>query len=413
MNDTREATFLERVERFLAEDGVARYDPWTYDAPLVCDEGRVRELEALQEAMLALAEGVASHFDALLPHLPYDGAVKGFFAKLAGKPMRAGAFRPDFLVTEDGHLWLFEITCRFPLNGTFLSEGCNQLPKIRRYIQDHQLESVGYTRKLVQTLLAWAGQADALWIIRGRDSARNESSALQPHFDGAMPLPFVYISLEDFIALDPSAFAGTKALVAEINFEEWQRIPDTHLEAMLEGPLLNDPRFVFITHDKSFFALPFMEEIASTVLSDQEARLLRKHFAKTLLPGQAPEAWENALQHPERWIIKPRRLGKSEGIVAGALADYEAWKALIERAEHSDVVLQQWHEPRRIEGSIGDREYEDVFCGTWLCWGHESLGPGLIRASTHKVINVKDNRKAACIVAPRFNDARDASIQWL
>ena len=413
MTQDKTKFFLDSFELFVTNEIIKRYDPWTYDAPLACNSKRVAQFQALQRAVLILADGIATNFDDLSPWLPYDNKIKRFFNKLSDKPLRAGVFRPDFLITKDSRLIMFEITCRFPLNGIFQSIGLNRLPKIRNFTHARNIEVCDYTAVLAQTFLEWAGESDAVWIIQGNESSRNESVVLQSHFDNTLPLPFVYMPLQSFIALDPREFAGSKAIVAEINFEEWQQIPDSHIDAMFACPLANDPRFVFIAHDKSFFALPFIDEIAANVLEEQEASLLRSHFAKTYLPGKAPEIWENALEHPEDWIIKPRRLGKSKGIIAGGLVNHEDWRKHIQNAAKNDVILQEWHTPPYIKGSIGTESYYDLYCGTLLCWGATFLGPGMIRASSHEVINIKDNRKAGCIVVTNKDNETIADLQWI
>ena len=126
------------------------------------------------------------------------------------------------------------------------------------------------------------------------------------------------------------------------------------LQAMIDAHMLNDFRTIFLTHDKRFLSLIFVDEFTHQCLTEEETTFLRQHAIPTYLAPQPPKggvsecaatpplggwgacasacAWQDALLHKDNYILKPYNLGKSVGLYAGVMTDEETWKKVLGQA---------------------------------------------------------------------------------
>lgn len=385
-----------------------KYDPWTYEEPLLLDQGRIREITSAQKIMAKALQELGSHYPRYAAQLGHPEETRRFLLAISDVPFQPGTFRTDFVIDKQHRLKMIEGTIRYPLNGYFKSVAMNEMRSHDAFARRHGLRQVTYHDALMEKFVQWLDGAEELGIIVGANARGNESEHL-PALLEAAGIRCHLQSFEDFVRQPTSSIVAIPHLV-ELSLAEWLALPETKVRKLLESPLLNDPRVVFLGHDKGFFGLPKQRELVSAFLTPEEIATLDDAFAETHYPGKEPAALDAARARPQEWLLKPRALGKSIDVLAGSLASPKEWDAALSTAQAKDMVLQRWHESQRVRGRIGPNGYDDFFVGTLLFWGEEFLGPGMFRASSHPITNVKDNRMAMHFVS---RGERDAVLPWL
>ena len=389
-----------------------KYRPWLYESPVFLDRSRIDFLKKSQCIMLKLMRTIAEHYDSFEEYLPHDAQVKSYLKQLQDIPFQEGTFRTDFVINEQDEIRLIEVTCRFPLNGYFRSTAANTMNRASYFEQNDGLTSTSYTHSLLETFLNWMDGANRLIIILGKDRRDNESKYLQSILYAAQ-IDFQICSFEEWLKHGAEWLHGA-AIMPELTLDEWLALPISLVRAMLQRPLLNDPRIVLTVHDKGFFALANIHEITSKALRTDETEFIQQAFAETFLLDEQTEVLEQARSNPEQWILKPRRLGRSVNIIAGSLSTKEEWvDALASALQKNDMILQKWHCSKKITGRVQGVDYEDYFAGTLLYWGSTFLGPGFFRASSYPISNVKDNRMVTYIVDMEADPDHHKNLPWI
>ena len=98
------------------------YLRWFHDRPVAITTPRREELRRLHAVLYKCAEHFALHYEAYVPRwMPLCDRALQLLERQKAYPFRAGTWRPDYLVTEEGALKLCEITSRFFGHGIFMS----------------------------------------------------------------------------------------------------------------------------------------------------------------------------------------------------------------------------------------------------------------------------------------------------
>jgi len=389
-----------------------KYRPWTYESPFFIDRTRVEFLQKSQNIMLRLMQYIAENYASLEDFMPHDASVKSFLKELQEIPFQKGTFRTDFVINEQNEIRLIEVTCRYPLNSYFRSVAANTMNGAQQYETLYGLKAISYTKPLLEKFFAWMGDAKRVIIIQGEDCRDNESMYL-PSIIPEAGIELDVCTYEEWLR-HGAGWVNDAAIIAELTFEEWIGMPMQLVRSMMKRPLLNDPRIVFIVHDKSFFGLVNFKEITDKVLNPEETAFIQEAFAETYMADYHPEMLENALQKPKDWMLKPRRLGRSVDIIAGSLSTPEEWQAALTAAqEKGNMILQKWHLSKKIRGTVRGIDYEDYFVGTLLYWGDEFFGLGMSRASSYPISNVKDNRMVTSFIDLKADPKNYPDLQWI
>jgi hypothetical protein len=409
LRNTRHA--LESALSAFVPSMVKIYQDWTFTDPILVDAARVESMQYAQRCMLKLMTYIAENYSDVMHLLPHSDEIKVLLSSLQDIPFQPGTFRTDFVIGESNDLKLIEVTCRFPLNAFYRSAGMNRMIDTPAFEQQHDIKTSDLHLGLCNKLHEWLGRHNRLCIIQGEVKKGNESLFI-PELLANTDIEVCVFSLDEW-EQQWSERVSNSAIMAELTFEEWLTLPHEMVVAMLQQPFLNDPRLIFTVHDKAFFSLVNIEALTQRCFSEDESVFIKSVFAETYLPEQAPTHWEDAYHHQENWILKPRTLGKSEYIVAGALSDSETWLNALQQAQQGEFVLQRWYPSKRIPGKIGEKTYLDYFAGTLLYWGDGFFGLGMFRMSSYPISNVVDDRKATCLIATNSNQKTHPKLIWL
>lgn len=386
----------EKTNAFLrlAEQHIPYLSQWYLDTPAVITPDRFDRLKTLQETLYRAICFFARHADEYQAVFPLTQTVRRITALCSPYPYRPGTYRPDFLIDREEQPRICEIGARFPLNGYFLSAiaeciGARKFgyaPASGRWQYEHFLSH----------LFAYWGDFKELYVLKGADHPCDIKYYI-PYFE-SLGIRVRRLSPEEVLH-EPERLKDAP-LVNEFNQMEMEEMPDAVLQAIASGRGLNDMRSIFLIHDKRFLAVLSDPAFQARCLSPAQAEGLQPYLIPTYTRAQRPDVWEEAYRSREDWVLKHCRLGKSEQVYAGCVTDEAAWKALFDRPEIGDMVLQPFIRQRKIHSTIGSTAYHDFVVGTLLCFDEAFFGPGLFRTSSFEITNRIDDRK----MAPCFTD---------
>lgn len=377
----------------VAADACPYFSQWTYDSPLVISHKTNSQLCSIQKVMHKLIRYFVDHYDDYKHMMPVTDKVYRILSLCKEKPYRTGTYRTDFLIDENNHIKLIEITCRFALNGFFTSGFLNLLAD--RFLKDKpEIRKIDDYTPFYDYITGYFGEFKHVCLLKGTDN-QNETKYLIPIFEKA-GYP-VHIIPADLVA-DNLHLLKDAAVIGELDHIELCNLPLKTIETLIESNLLNDLRTVFLIHDKRLFSILSNETFLKAVLTQAEIA----EFTKTIVPTysrlERPDLWSKAKAEKDNWIIKPRALGKGINVFAGCVTSEEQWRQVLSSDLIEDMILQPYITQRKIMGSVGNNQYNDFVVGTLLFFDDNFFGPGLFRASSYPITNKVDDRKIAPLV---------------
>lgn len=386
----------ERLFADLHAEFIPYYRSWCHDSPMLVSPERDDELRELQRVLYKCCEYYVRHYREYLDRVPYSERVLRILDELKGREFRAGTFRPDYLICEDGSLRLCEITSRFFGNGYFLSFFTEHAGRV--FARE---AGVAPARSYFESLLAYfAGMArgfDRLVVLKSAD--KSDSIRLYVPFYRALGLETTVCEAGE-VETHAGELRG-KMVVSALNQKDLLSLSDGMLLRMADAGMRNDLRTVFLLHDKRFFYLFGQNDFTSRCLTDAETRFLRGHAAETWVFGRDGEIWDHARAHKDGYILKHHCLGKSEQVYAGCLTAQPVWDALFSSGAVRNMILQPFLRQRVFRTEWEGRILDDYVCGTILTVDDRYFGTGLFRTSTRPVINQTDARKVAQLITDR------------
>ena len=361
--------------------------------PFAVTAERLVELQALQGSIYRAIVAVVTH----LAHDPrlsgvirLPAAERDLLAQIAARPYRPGAFRPDFLHAVDGREMINEINARFTLNGFLSSVVLNRCVPLLH----PALTALPTLEDLEPALRTRLGEAGPLGILKSSEPGWDIHLLKARWGQGCEMLAPK--------ALTAGHLARWLAVVLELHQHELLGEVPTELQAALAAHpgVLNDPRTIFIAHDKRLLALLSTGSVLQDYLEADDVVRLRRHVVPTWVKGQALDKVREALAHPAGWLAKPPRSGKGKGIVVSSRLSPAEWRhTLHELAD--DWVLQPYVEQKSFPIAVvrdGDLVTAPMkVVGVLPALDEHAFGPGLYRAAQDEVVNVA---RGGIILAP-------------
>lgn len=374
---------LAEAVRAVADERSGYFDRWFVDDPYPVDERLDASFASIHEALSAAIDLFAGDFARWSALMPFPALAHRVVRLTEGVRYDKGTFRTDVVFERDGTPRLIEITCRFVMNGFLLQSVFEALARRHGFA----LRRPDRYAAFLPVLARWLGDDPVL--IRGEEG-RNDSEILAQVYRAAgLRLDIV---APERLADVWNEITGRR-IVSEMNHGELARLDDTTLRRLVDAGTRNDLRTAVLVHDKAFFALMSLAEFQAALPAVHRATLQR-HLQPTWLAALEPRLWERARHEREEWILKPRNLGRSEGVVAGALVRPEEWDAAWRAADPRATVIQRFVDQPRWRTSLRGEPLEDYAVGTLLFAQEGYFGPGVFRLSSLAVTNVGDDRKA-------------------
>ncbi|HRV33805.1 MAG TPA: hypothetical protein P5281_05685, partial [Anaerovoracaceae bacterium] len=335
------------------------------------------------------------HYNDFRTEIPVSDEISGILSLYGDKPYRTGTYRTDFLIDQNNDIRFIEITCRFALNGFFISGFFDMM--LNWFLADKPwINKIDEYTPFYDHLVEYFGDFRHFCLLEGADK-HNETKYLIPIIQNAGYQ--LHIIPADCIT-DNLRLLKDAAVISELSHAELCRQPLKTVEAILRSNLLNDLRTVFLVHDKRLFSLFNKKSFQANVLTKEEMDILSRAVVPTYTRLERPDLWSEAFERKDAWIIKPCALGKGKDVYAGKLTAEAQWKGIFASDAIRDMTLQPYIEQRKFSGSIGSDRYNDFAVGTLLFFDDHYFGPGLFRASSYPITNRVDDRKIAALVTP-------------
>ena len=404
----------------LFADKTAYYHQWYHDRPMLITSERRDELRRMQALLYKCIVYMAEHYSEWVPqYMPLDDKVMEILDRQSRYPFRAGAYRPDYLISDDGRLLLVEITCRFFGHGIWANYP--SVVKAEQFMAEHPGTSWENRYDELLTYMRDAIPANSpVYVLKSGDRG-SESTFYTKFYEYYGHEVTIYEAAEVEANIDK--WSHDAVVFSALNQQDLLSFKMETLQAMIDARMLNDFRTIFLMHDKRFLSLIFVDAFTQQCLTEEETVFLRQHTIPTYLQphpltpspkgeGEAfgsEEIWEDALAHKDKYILKPYDLGKSVGLYAGVMTDEETWKSVhsSQSIVHSYILQPfirqrtypcEWERLRVGEPCSGmGKHYDEYVCGMMLCIDDRYFDSGMFRTSSAPVTNKVDDRKM-CVI---------------
>ena len=364
-------------------------------------------MHRLHRVLMKCIDFFALNYRRLVPeYMPLGDKEMQILDEQSRYPWRAGTFRPDYIVSSDGRLLLCEITSRFFAHGIFMSWFGTEY--LSRLIGSREIGSAPertepvssdlyYTvppncafQEMMDYMLAIAGDAREMYIFKSAD--RSGEIRLYTRFYQSHGIKVTLIEAPEVEARCAEWDRPGVFLVSALNQVDILSYGMDTLKAMMQRGMYSDFRNIFLVHDKRFMSLWFNDDFTSQCLSPGETSFLRAHAIPTYvtLPPDVRE-------QKDRYILKPCRLGKSEGVKAGVLCTDEEWNAVLDSGAASAMICQPFISQRTVPTVWEGTAFNDYLCGMMLCVNDRLFDCSHFRCSSLPVTNIGDDRKAAVL----------------
>ena len=392
----------------LFADKTAYYHQWYHDRPMLITSERRDELRRMQALLYKCIVYMAEHYREWVPqYMPLDDKVMEVLDRQSRYPFRAGAYRPDYLISEDGQLLLVEITSRFFGHGIWANYP--SVVKAELFMAEHPDASWENRYNELLTYMRDAIPANSpVYVLKSGDRG-SESTFYTKFYEYYGHEVTIYEA--DEVEANIDQWSHDAVVFSALNQHDLLSFKMETLQAMIDTRMLNDFRTIFLMHDKRFLSLIFVDDFTRQCLTQEETLFLRQHTIPTYLPpstplpagegsGVGPEVWEEALAQKDKYILKPYDLGKSEGLYAGVMTDEEKWRKILHSSLftlHSSFILQPFIRQRTYPCVWKGKHYDDYVCGLMLCMDDRYFDSGMFRTSSAPVTNKVDDRKM-CVI---------------
>ena len=381
-------------------DREAYYGRWNHDRPLAITTARRDELRRLHQILYKCIVYMARHYREFVPqYMPLSEKEMEILEMQSRCPFRAGTYRPDYIVSEQGSLLLCEITSRFFGHGIFMSyfSDCAAekfLQKVRQTQEEGEPLSLSssFNESMEYMLQITEGRKE-IYVLKSADKT-SEIALYKPFYEACGKTVEIFEADE----VEKNTDRWKKGFViGALNQKDILSFSMTTIEAMIRAGIYNDFRTILIVHDKRFMNLWFQDAFTDRCLTAEETAFLRSHAIPTFLYKEGEEIWKKARSDKDGFILKHHRLGKSEKVYAGPLTDDRTWEELWEKGDVRDMILQPFIRQRKYATVWEGRPFEDYICGMMLCADDRYFDSGLFRASSLPVTNIGDDRKVCPI----------------
>ena len=368
----------------------AYYLHWYHKQPIAITPSRRDELRRLHRCMMDCIDYFVQHYESLCAkYMPLSDKELEILSEQSSRPFRAGTFRPDYIISDSGELKICEITSRFFAHGIFMSWFGEQY--VRSYCSSlglHCPES--RFAEMMSYMLEITGGCKRMFVFKSSD--RTSEIRLYKRFYEAHGIEVSILEAGEVETRRREWDVPGAFLVSALNQRDILSMQMDTIRAMIRLGMYSDFRNIFLIHDKRFMHMWFEDSFTGSCLSPEDTAFLRSHAIPTFLvpPPDAPG-------NKDAYILKPWRLGKSEGVHAGVLCSESQWLELFSSGAVNAMICQPFLAQRSFPTVWEGTAYNDYACGMMLCIDENYFDSGFFRCSSLPVTNIGDSRKAAVI----------------
>ena len=366
------------------------YLRWYHERPVAITPARRDELRRLHRSLMACIDYFVKNYEELTArYMPLSDKELEILAEQSRYPFRAGTFRPDYIITDKNELKLCEITSRFFAHGIFMSWFGDSYA--RSFCAAHGLpEPESRFAEMMDYMLRITGDAKRMFVFKSSD--RTSEIRLYKRFYEAHGITVTVLEAEEIEPRRSDWDRPGTFLVSALNQKDILGLQMDTLRAMMRLGCYSDFRNIFLIHDKRFMHMWYEDSFTDACLSPEDTAFLRAHAIPTWLTPPA-----DARSNKDAYILKPWRLGKSEGVHAGPLTSADEWRELFDSGAAEGMVAQPFLPQRTFPTVWEGTPFNDYACGMMLCVDDNFFDSGFFRFSSRPVTNQGDDRKAAVI----------------
>ena len=369
---------------------------WYHAKPMAITSERRVELKKLHHIMYKCISFMAEHYERFVPeYMPLSDEEMELLAIQAKYPYRAGAYRPDYILSKDGRILLCEITSRFFAHGIFSSffAECAAERFMERF-PDKKNETE--FEAMLQYMAERTTERNKISVLKSADKT-GEIQLYVPFYQKFGK----QVSVIEMQNVEESRGQWENScVISALNQKDILSFSRDTIHAMINARMINDLRTVLLVHDKRFMSLWYEDAFTDCCLTSSETAFLREHTIPTWLYGSHEEMWEDARRNKDGYILKHHRLGKSEKVYGGPITETSVWEGLWETGDIRDMILQPFIRQRTFPTIWEGQVFDDFICGMMLCMDDRYFESGMFRASSLPVTNVGDDRK----ICPIYTD---------
>ena len=370
------------------------YLRWYHDRPVAITSSRRDGLRALHRILYRCAERLSLNYRQYVAKwIPLEDKELEILEYQSQFPFKAGTWRPDYIICGDGSLKICEITSRFFAHGIFMSRFAEEAADRFMARFPGKTRETEYPR-LMEHMAGIARGKKEIFVLKSSD--RTNEIRLYKEFYERLGLRVTILEAGE-VESHRSQWASEGALVfSALNQKDILSFGMDTIKAMADSGMVSDFRNIFLIHDKRFMRMWFEDEFTKDFLTDEETSFLRSHAIPTwdCSATETSGILKDASINKDKYILKPYRLGKSEGVKAGVLTGEDEWKNLAT----GGMIIQPFLKQRTFRTVWEGQTFDDYICGMMLCVDDEYFGSGLFRASSLPVTNVGDDRKACPVL---------------
>lgn len=388
-----EMSLKKSVDKFVL-DRKEYYKQWMFEEPIIIGKDHNDKLIKLQKIMYKLIFEFVTCYSKYKDMMPVDSKTEEIIKIFNQKEYKIGTYRTDFVYDENNQVKLIEITCRFALNGMFLSQLINSVAIDYYNKNNYSIKIEDLYEPIYHHFESYLKDVKSIFILKGND-VTNESKIYKEIFTraGYNVHEVNYKEVDKNIDLMKDAW-----VISELSFDEITSLSISTINNLMPLNIINDFRTIFLIHDKRFFSVLGKQKLLENVLTSEEIQFFKEFYIPTYTSIEETNIWNTAKLEKDKWIIKHRALGKSQKIFAGIVTKKEEWESLFSKTNKTDMILQKWIPQKTISGKIGNEIFEDYVTGTLLYFDNHYFGLGPFRSSSHPVTNVLNDRKVTSLV---------------
>ena len=258
---------------------------WYHDRPMLITSARRDQLRRMQALIYKCIVYMAEHYHEWVPqYMPLNDKVMEILDRQSRHPFRAGAYRPDYLISDDGRLLLVEITSRFFGHGIWANYP--SVVKAEQFMAEHPRTSWESRYDELLTYMRDAIPANSpVYVLKSGDRG-SESTFYTKFYEYYGHEVTIYEAAEVEANIDK--WSHDAVVFSALNQQDLLSFRMETLQAMIDARMLNDFRTIFLMHDKRFLSLIFVDEFTQQCLTEEETLFLRQHTIPTYLPPSTP-----------------------------------------------------------------------------------------------------------------------------
>jgi hypothetical protein len=370
MNITIQEYLEKRVSllRRLPKNALFRngYADEFYPYPVLHSKKEIEKFTHIQQVLIKAIKHIIENCSVdkdIQKRIPLSKTILEQIKRISSIPYEIGGIRPDYIYTKSGVPVICEINARFMYNGFYMSTYMNSVYS-RMYPEYSSLTGIANLQKLLKRT-----RNTSFAVVKGREDGYDIHNMLLDNPE---------VSLHNMDSIE-RVCKKYKTLYLELHQDELEKNLEIVCTAMIRGVrVINDPRTIFIVHDKRILSVLSNVSIMKKYMSKAECDILKKHIIPTYIKGVDIDIFVDAKKHKDKFVAKKSISGKSDGLYIGKDKSDREWNSVLNK---DDTLLQPYVLQKEFKMFNPFKRSISTYnlAGVLPIWNDTAYGPGLYR----------------------------------